>query len=89
VLLDLGLPDISGYVVAAAIHERNPRAILIALTGFGDDQTLEAIEQSPFERHLLKPVDFHTLDELLATARSRVALATAPVARATPTDLMR
>lgn len=70
VLLDLGLPDIDGYTVARAMSDRNPRALLIALTGFGDAQTRQAVEQSRFHRHLLKPVDVRTLDELLALARA-------------------
>ncbi len=72
VLLDLGLPDIDGYAVANAMHERDPRPILIALTGFGDPQTQAAVERSCFARHLLKPLDFGTLDELLSAARAQL-----------------
>mgnify|MGYP001607162976 CR=1 FL=1 len=64
--MDIRLPDIDGYTVAQAMSDQNPRALLIALTGFGDAQTRQAVERSRFHRHLLKPVDVGTLDELLA-----------------------
>jgi CheY-like chemotaxis protein len=71
VLLDLGLPDVDGFTVATRMLERDARPMLIALTGFGDDQTLESVRRCGFARHLLKPVDWSMLDKALAQARER------------------
>src|SRR5690349_20178290 len=73
VLLELGLPDVDGFTVATRMLERDARPMLIALTGFGDDQTLESVRRCGFSRHLLKPVDWGMLDKALAQARERAA----------------
>ncbi|KQT13600.1 hybrid sensor histidine kinase/response regulator [Ramlibacter sp. Leaf400] len=66
VLLDIGLPDISGYEVARRIRKlegvRQP--ILIALTGWGQQQDKEAAQQAGFDHHWTKPVDPQRLQEL-------------------------
>jgi len=68
VLLDLGMPGISGIEVARQLRldERTAGARLVALTGWGqaDDrrQTLEA----GFDHHLTKPADPGAVRELLA-----------------------
>lgn len=57
-VLDLGLPVMDGYELAAQIRERlGPRAPrLLALTGYGQDRDRKASEAAGFERHLVKPV---------------------------------
>jgi PAS domain S-box-containing protein len=66
VLLDIGLPDISGYEVARRIRKlegvRQP--ILIALTGWGQQQDKDAAAQAGFDHHWTKPVDPARLQEL-------------------------
>ncbi|WBY01105.1 ATP-binding protein [Ramlibacter tataouinensis] len=66
VLLDIGLPDISGYEVARRIRKlegvRQP--MLIALTGWGQQQDKEAAAQAGFDQHWTKPVDPLRLQEL-------------------------
>ncbi|WP_167772494.1 hybrid sensor histidine kinase/response regulator [Ramlibacter henchirensis] len=66
VLLDIGLPDISGYEVARRIRKlegvRQP--ILIALTGWGQQQDKEAARTAGFDHHWTKPVDPARLQEL-------------------------
>ena len=68
VLLDIGLPDISGYEVARRIRAlagvRQP--VLIALTGWGQQQDKEAAAQAGFDHHWTKPVDPARLQELSA-----------------------
>ena len=66
VLLDIGLPDFSGYEVARRIRKlegvRQP--ILIALTGWGQQQDKEQARQAGFDHHWTKPVDPARLQEL-------------------------
>ena len=70
VLLDIGLPGIDGYEVAALIR-REPRwrrLRLIALTGYGQDSDRDRSRQAGFDLHLVKPVDIERLAEALAVA---------------------
>ena len=68
VLLDIGLPDINGYEVARRIRKlegvRQP--ILIALTGWGQQQDKDAAAAAGFDHHWTKPVDPARLQELSA-----------------------
>ena len=66
VLLDIGLPGISGIEVARRIRAevKNPPP-LIAITGYGQPGDLEASFQAGFYDHLTKPVDVDKLVALL------------------------
>lgn len=66
-LIDIGLPDMSGYEVASRICDRGAaRPYLIALTGFtGVDDGAHAM-QAGFDLHLSKPPDLVALREVLA-----------------------
>ena len=66
VLLDIGLPDMDGYEVARALRRESHQAILVALTGYGNDGDRRASAEAGFDRHFVKPVDLHDLEELLA-----------------------
>ncbi|HYF17488.1 MAG TPA: ATP-binding protein [Ramlibacter sp.] len=68
VLLDIGLPDIDGYEVARRIRrlEGVRQPVLIALTGWGQQQDKEAAAQAGFDHHWTKPVDPARLQELSA-----------------------
>lgn len=66
-LIDIGLPDMDGYEVARTLRRENPGAVLIALTGFGDDEDRLAAENAGFDRHFTKPVDTGKLQRLLAS----------------------
>jgi CheY-like chemotaxis protein len=69
-LLDLGMPELSGYDVARALR-REPwgRTMqLIALTGWGQDADRQRAAAAGFDRHLTKPVDPAVIEALLAGA---------------------
>ena len=68
VLLDIGLPDMSGYVVAQRLRQQpeTKHLKLIAMTGYGQDSDRQRSEEAGFDRHLVKPVDPQKLQELLA-----------------------
>ncbi|UGQ47291.1 response regulator [Massilia endophytica] len=64
VFLDIGLPDMSGVAVAAAMR-REPslqRTALVALTGYGQDKDREEARAAGFNHHLTKPVSLDVLD---------------------------
>ena len=69
-LLDIGLPDINGYELAKQIRQRpeGRSSLLIALTGWGQEQDkLDAIAAG-FDLHLTKPVDYPKLLAILNRA---------------------
>jgi CheY-like chemotaxis protein len=71
VLLDIGLPQLSGYEVARRLRalDAGRQAFLVALTGYGLDSDREAAFEAGFDEHLVKPVGLDTLQGLLARAR--------------------
>lgn len=72
VLLDIGLPKLDGYEVARRIRaQRNgvDGVILIALTGWGQDEDRRRSVDAGFNAHLTKPVDHAYLKTLLAQSR--------------------
>jgi two-component system CheB/CheR fusion protein len=67
VLLDIGLPGMDGYQVARALRERlDSRPVLVALTGYGQDEDRRRSREAGFDHHLTKPVDPEALKGLLA-----------------------
>ena len=67
-LLDIGLPLLSGYEVCRRLREQawGRQITVIALTGWGDQDAVEKGEAAGFDRHLVKPVDEATLVAALA-----------------------
>ena len=69
ILMDLGMPGMSGHEVAKRIREQ-PQfddITLVALTGWGQEEDRKESKASGFDHHLTKPVNFKVLKELLAT----------------------
>jgi signal transduction histidine kinase len=66
VLLDLGLPRLNGYEVARRIREQHPGSLLVAVTGWGEDDVRRRSREAGFDAHLVKPVDLAALAKLLA-----------------------
>jgi two-component system CheB/CheR fusion protein len=64
-LLDIGLPDVTGYELARILREMMPEVTLIALTGWGQTEDRRQSEEAGFNHHLVKPVDFETLRTLV------------------------
>jgi CheY-like chemotaxis protein len=66
VILDIAMPGMSSYEVAARLRQRLGAAVLIvALSGFGRDEDRAKALESGFDQHLLKPVDPTFLKSLL------------------------
>jgi CheY-like chemotaxis protein len=73
VLLDLGMPDMDGYEVARRMRGEawGRDALLVALTGWGQDQHRRRSRESGFDRHMIKPPDPEALRAVLSSAETR------------------
>ena len=67
ILLDIGMPDMTGYEVARAIRETDwgRTTHLIAITGWGQAEDKARASAAGFDQHLTKPVDPEKVEELL------------------------
>jgi signal transduction histidine kinase len=68
VVLDIGLPGMDGYEVAARLRQlpQTANALLIALTGYGQESDKARAQAAGFNAHLVKPTDPGTLADLIA-----------------------
>ena len=66
VFLDIGLPDITGYEVAARLRRLPGLAgvKLVALTGYGQEKDRQNAMAAGFDHHLVKPINFDALTAL-------------------------
>jgi PAS domain S-box-containing protein len=67
-LLDLGMPKLNGFGAARRIRDKwgDNGLVLIALTGWGQEEDKRRSKEAGFNHHLVKPVDPATLEKLLA-----------------------
>jgi PAS domain S-box-containing protein len=75
--LDIGLPDMTGYELAARLRPRlQARPVLLAaLSGYGQPQDYAASKAAGLHHHLVKPIDHATLAAVLRAARAMAAAA--------------
>ena len=68
VVLDIGLPVLSGYEVAKRLREMPATrdALIVALTGYGQKEDKQRALESGFDHHFVKPTDPHALTALIA-----------------------
>lgn len=67
-LLDIGLPVMDGYELAAELRKSRGRDLrLIAITGYGQSSDRERALAAGFQDHMVKPVDLEKLASLLGT----------------------
>ena len=68
ILLDIGMPDLNGYEACRRIREEpwGKATVLIALTGWGQDEDKRLSQEAGFNHHMVKPVDLAHLEKLLA-----------------------
>ncbi len=73
VLLDIGLPGMDGYQIARAIRGQpaGQRMMLVALTGYGQEEDRRRSRDAGFDHHLVKPVDLDALTRVFASLPGR------------------
>ena len=74
-LLDIGLPGMDGYELARRLRSQPGlgRAVLVALTGWGQEEDRRRSQEAGFDHHLTKPVELSALQELLAQTQPQRA----------------
>ncbi len=72
-ILDIGLPDMTGYELTRRLRETEAarEATYIALTGYGQAQDRVLSKSSGFHHHLVKPADIGQVIDILAGSHTR------------------
>jgi PAS domain S-box-containing protein len=67
VFLDIGLPGMDGYEIAERLRElpESQRTVLVAITGYGQEEDRRRSREAGIDHHLVKPVSPETLHKLL------------------------
>jgi PAS domain S-box-containing protein len=75
VLLDIGLPKLNGFDVCRRIREQpwGKEMVLIALTGWGQEDDRRKSQDAGFDHHMVKPVEYGALLTFLAGRFEKVA----------------
>jgi CheY-like chemotaxis protein len=68
ILLDVGLPGLDGYEACRRIREQpwGKQMYIVALTGWGQDEDRRKTREAGFDDHLVKPVEFKSIQALLS-----------------------
>ncbi len=71
ILLDIGMPRLNGYEAARRLRQLawGGEVLLVALTGWGQEEDKRRAEEAGFDRHFTKPVAVAALTKLLAGPR--------------------
>src|SRR5215813_8761954 len=74
VFLDLDLPEMDGYEVARRLRlEPAMKGVtLVAMTGYGQEEDRQRTQEAGFHLHLVKPIDFDKLEELLSLPADQI-----------------
>ena len=66
ILMDLGMPGMSGYEAAKALRGEpwGAEIVLVALTGWGQEEDRKRTKEAGFDRHLVKPIEFVEVQKL-------------------------
>jgi signal transduction histidine kinase/ActR/RegA family two-component response regulator len=76
-ILDIGMPDMDGYALARKLREypHLQNARLIALTGYGQESDRAKSAEAGFDHHLVKPVSYQQLKDLLSQIETELLTA--------------
>jgi CheY-like chemotaxis protein len=68
ILLDIGLPAMDGYEVVRRLRTEDccKHSLIVAISGYGQDEDRSRSRAAGFDQHLVKPVDYDVLMSLFA-----------------------
>jgi CheY-like chemotaxis protein len=74
VVLDIGLPDMTGYELARSLRETSAcaQSLLIALSGYGQEEHIRRATEAGVDHYLVKPADPSALLDLITTAGQEI-----------------
>lgn len=64
-LLDIGMPGMDGYTVARHLRRKLELALLVAVTGYGQEEDRQRSRAAGFDYHLTKPVSLDAVRRIL------------------------
>lgn len=67
VFLDIGMPHLDGFELAAILKRAFPGVCIVAITGRESEEDRRRGRQAGFDAYVLKPVDFALVESILAT----------------------
>jgi len=72
ILVDIGLPEMDGYEVGRRLREAlGDEVLIVALTGYGQEDDRRRSEEAKIDHHVLKPVHIDVISELMTSRRER------------------
>jgi two-component system, sensor histidine kinase len=67
-ILDIGMPGLNGYEVARRIRAgHGDKILLVAVTGWGQEEDKRRAQEAGFDHHLTKPITIDAIHQVLAT----------------------
>ena len=71
ILLDIGLPKMNGHDTCRAIRQQpwGKDILILALTGWGQEEDRRRTAEAGFDNHLVKPVDYVALNKLILESK--------------------
>jgi PAS domain S-box-containing protein len=75
IVLDIGMPKLNGYEACRLIREQpwGKKAVMIASTGWGQEEDRRRSKEAGFDHHLVKPIDPDVLERLLGSLQGSAA----------------
>ena len=73
VLLDIGLPHLDGFQVARRLrdHHVTRGCLLVAVSGYGQDEDRARARAAGFDHHMTKPIDYDELQRVMAAYKKQ------------------
>ncbi|NDP63491.1 CHASE3 domain-containing protein [Polaromonas sp.] len=86
VVLDIGLPGLTGYEVARRLRQEATLkdTVLVALTGYGRESDRQRSKHAGFSYHLVKPAGVREVEEILSSVGEKLALQASPAQAVVP-----